>query len=195
MNAAAQQNRHLRLRLRKVARVERGNWAMGLAATATAVPVALVWSDDSLVRALGVGYVLFYAGLMVLPTALEALLLYDAVRVLTRRSSIVLPWVAAQLEITRRRIPPGQRKKSHWLVRWGSFASPLGVLQREAWGLAARFNPAGIDEAVRACHAIAKAAAADGPNIPSNVITIERRVIPPEFTDRWFNGPQLTPAV
>src|SRR6185436_21177314 len=86
-------NRFRAKRLSRVAQMEWRNLTMGSAAVAAVIPFALLWSDDDWVRGIGVGYVLLYIGLMVVPTALEALLMYDALRVLMGRQAIVLPLV------------------------------------------------------------------------------------------------------
>src|SRR2546427_8185653 len=74
------------------------NWALAMLLL---VPVAMLWSSG-LLFAVGVGYTILYVGLMLTPTSLNLLLMYDALRVLLGRSATVMPWVLGLYVVSKR---------------------------------------------------------------------------------------------
>jgi hypothetical protein len=138
----------LALRLRHVARaeitiLENWWWALILAS-----PLVLV-STEGVLGALGIGYILFYVGLMAVPTAINLLLMYDALRVMLRRPPVITPLLVAQLERgqpRRRHKPEGWQTTLIWLAVVGN---PLSSLAQECWFAALRINPSAVDEVRR----------------------------------------------
>src|SRR5690242_20291298 len=106
--------------IKAVARFELWGVENWLLAVAFAAPVGLLWAHG-LVFALGVGYVIAYLGVMAVPTSLNLLLMYDALRILMGRPSTVMPWMLA-IYIVGKRDP---QQPAHPLVTLSVMANPF----------------------------------------------------------------------
>jgi hypothetical protein len=150
-----ERNERVRVRLGRIARYELRmiqDWGLALV---VALPLALLWTDG-LLFAIGVGYAFLYAGVMVVPTALHLLLIYDALRVVVGRPAAVAPWVLSIAELARLR-PHARHRIPIWT--WvGVMANPTGSLAAEFWGVAVRIRPEAWREVRRQSHQLAEAA-------------------------------------
>lgn len=173
MKRLLRHNRMLALRLRLVREYELDtlmNWA---AATVVALPLALLFGDG-LVFALCVGYVIGYVGVMVVPAALNLLLVYDAVRVILRRPAFWAPWVIAMVETTREEAArTGRALRLHPIARVGIIANPTSAVAAEMWGLAMRLNPGAWREVHRTAKAMTAAMRPKAPASASGVVVHE----------------------
>ncbi len=109
------------------------NW---LLATVFLAPLALLWAHGALFL-VGLGYAIVYLVLMIIPTLLNLLLLYDALRILVGRSATVLPWMLGTFIASIRRRQP---QKAHPLVSLSVVVNPFTAAAGEFWALALRYR-------------------------------------------------------
>jgi hypothetical protein len=156
VEALSERNERARARLGRIVRYELAmlrDWALALV---VALPLTLLWTDGVLF-ALGVGYALLYTGVMVVPTALHLLLIYDALRVVVGRPAAVAPWVLGLAELGRIRFGPRAHRRIPVWTWIGVMANPTGTLAAEFWGVAIRIRPGAWDEVRREARQFAEA--------------------------------------
>ena len=106
------------------------NW---LLAVILAAPLGLLWAHG-LLFALGVGYLIAYIGIMAVPTSLNLLLIYDALRIFMGRPSTIMPWMVAIYIVGSR----GPKKRAHPLVTVSVVANPFTAAAGDFLDLALR---------------------------------------------------------
>jgi hypothetical protein len=140
MTARAHEHRLWVLQRGRRFRIERIgllNWAI---AAALAAPLALLWAGGVLLYA-GVVYAAFYATMMAVPTGLNVLSMFDAVRVLTGRPSTFMPWMLALCRVGLNEQRAGRLPAPSGFTKLVVLGNPLANLMLECWAVALRYRP------------------------------------------------------
>lgn len=171
----AHENRRLAVRARWLLRIE-GQTLLNLAHTLLlALPFVLL-TGDGVVFWSGILYALGYLVLMLMPTALYVLLMFDALRVLFRRPAIFLPLLIAIGRAGRSRVE--MKSPLTMLLKLGITGNPLASLTRELWLLAWRFNEDGITAIESEAERIGQQMQARQSSMTAHLVAAELRTVP-----------------
>jgi hypothetical protein len=151
------------------------NWILAIMLLA---PLALLWGRG-LWFALGFGYLIAYVGLMAIPTSLNLLLTYDALRVWVGRPAAVLPWMLGMYLFVARGRQPGFYPRATLLSKLAVLGNPLVMLAGEIWALACRYRP----ETLPQINADAKRYADQMRGRPPQIIVFEVHELSRDFVE------------
>jgi hypothetical protein len=138
-----------------------------------AAPLALL-AADGMLEIVGLMYLGFYIVIMIIPTAIYVLMLFDALRVLLHRDPVFMPFLLAMRKAGTAQQPTRPRFS---LLTFAILGNVFASLSREMWFLAFRFNPQAMERMSQAAKALGERMG-NHQGLTYRLVAVEMREVP-----------------